>query len=360
MSRLLGLPILLAIILFTLKVHAQRTYDTLNLGSGINLELVLIPSGTFYMGSPNSDYYKIWETPMHQVTISKPFWMGVYEVTQEQYEAVQVHGHEYLFPGPKNPVERLDWTRVQDFCSRLSMTTGRTVRMPTEAEWEFACRAGTRTRFFFGNEINNLDLYAWGANSGGTTHPVGQLLPNPWGLYDICGNVWEYCSDYFSETYYQNLSSPVIDPQGPVTKDWHGQALKGGAWRMGGDWCRSAARAYDLNLSGGDHGMRVVLEYDSNSMVDKKARLKGGEAAIRCSPNPFNPRITITLSHQQAAINPVLEIYDGNGRLMEIVNAESPANAVYVWNAADHPSGIYIARVSVGGRVLSARLLLVK
>jgi formylglycine-generating enzyme required for sulfatase activity len=133
----------------------------------------------------------------HEVTISKPFYMGETEVTQAQYEAVMGTNPSH-FKGATNPVECVCWDYATEFCKKLSDKTRQAVRLPMEAEWEYACRAGTATAFSFGDADSTIGDYAWyGANSGGTTHPVGQKKPNAWGLYDMHGNVWEWCADWF-------------------------------------------------------------------------------------------------------------------------------------------------------------------
>jgi formylglycine-generating enzyme required for sulfatase activity len=164
----------------------------LDLGGGVKLELVLINAGKFMMGGDkNYD-----EKPVHEVTISQPFYMGTYLVTQEQYEKVMAATPSFNKAQPKNPVEQVSWFQANEFCKKLSASSGKTVRLPTEAEFEYALRAGTTTEFFFGDDIAALPDYAWFVgNSDKSTHPVGQKKPNPWGLYDMLGNVWQWCSD---------------------------------------------------------------------------------------------------------------------------------------------------------------------
>jgi len=228
---------------------------TLDLGGGVMMKLVLIPAGKFMMGSPDSEQGRIKdEGPQHEVTISKPFYMGVTEVTQAQYEAV-MGTNPSDFKGATNPVERVSWNDAAEFCKKLSEKTRQAVRLPTEAEWEYACRSGTTTRFFFGDEDSVLGDYAWyDGNSGRTTHPVGQKKPNAWGLYDMHGNVEELCADRDGD-YTKEV---VTDPQGPASGEYRG--LRGGAWNINPSSCRSAYRSGctpDLRSNG--YGFRVVV-----------------------------------------------------------------------------------------------------
>jgi formylglycine-generating enzyme required for sulfatase activity len=170
--------------------------------------MVFIPPGTFRMGSPTNevDRYED-EGPQTAVTISRGFWIGKYEVTQDEYQAVKGSNPSYFTGDSKRPVERVSWFDATNYCAKLTqreVAAGRIAsngvyRLPTQAEWEYACRGWTSDRrFSYGDDpgYSNLTRYAWyGGNSGGTTHPVGQKLPSPWGLYDIHGNVWEWCQD---------------------------------------------------------------------------------------------------------------------------------------------------------------------
>jgi len=211
---------------------------TLDLGKGVTMKLLLIRPGNFLMGSPDSvKGRRANEGPQHEVTISKPFYMGLTEVTQAQYEAVMGRNPSKL-NGPTNPVESVTWDDAIAFCRKLSENTGKAVRLPTEAEWEYACRAGSKTRFSFGDSESDLGDYAWfESNSGGKAHPVGQKKPNPWGLYDMHGNVTEWGADGFGP--YSSEAS--TDPQGAGSG--HDRVARGGSWYLSDpDWFRCAFR----------------------------------------------------------------------------------------------------------------------
>jgi formylglycine-generating enzyme required for sulfatase activity len=228
---------------------------TLDLGGGVKMELVLIPAGKFLMGSPEGRETN--EGPQHEVTISKAFYMGKYEVTQEQWEAVmaKVAPNPSKFKGPKNPVESVSWEQAVGFCEKLSQIAKRPVRLPTEAEWEYACRAGTKTRFSFGEGDVLLGDYAWFSGSAnGTTHPVGEKKPNPWGLYDLHGNVWEWCQDWGGP--YE--AGAVTDPQGPAKGTT--RVLRGGSWGNNPGFCRAANRNWNVpDFRINSRGFRVAV-----------------------------------------------------------------------------------------------------
>jgi formylglycine-generating enzyme required for sulfatase activity len=223
---------------------------TLDFADGVKMETVLVPAGTFTMGSGRGPFES--ERPAHQVTISRPFYLGKYPVTQEQWQAI-VGTNPSRFKGAKRPVEGVSWKDAQEFCRAVSAKVGKTVRLPTEAEWEFACRAGTTTDYSFGDREAALVEYAWcEVNSGGATHAVGQKKPNAWGLYDMHGNVWEWCRDWYDPKYY--ASSPRVDPQGPARSGLGAHVLRGGAWHVEASYCRSAARGGDFPCGEGGPG----------------------------------------------------------------------------------------------------------
>lgn len=213
--------------------------------NSIGMKFSLIPSGTFMMGSPTSENGRDGGEVSHSVTISKDFYLGTYEVTQEQYlEIMKSNGS--TFKGPNLPAADMTWHDATQFCSKLTSRekkNGHEYRLPTEAEWEYACRAGTVTAYCSGDTEKQLADVAWyKGNSGAVNHPIGQKLPNAWGLYDMHGNVWEWCSDGFQDYPHDG---ETIDPVGALPKSGFRVCRGGGA---GGAFasppqeCRSAHR----------------------------------------------------------------------------------------------------------------------
>jgi len=225
--------------------------------NSIGMRLVQIPAGEFLMGSLDSDHHADgWEKPQHPVRITKPFCLGVHAVTQREYEQVMGENPSRFKGDPRLPVESISWSDAIEFCNRLSDLEGldqyyrrdgrkATIwgsdgyRLPTEAEWEYACRAGATTRWSCGNDRDILQRFAWfDVNSQYRTHPVGEKEPNVWGLFDMHGNVWEWCWDWFGESYYAD--SPTDDPHGPSKGT--NRVFRGGCWRYSARFCRAARR----------------------------------------------------------------------------------------------------------------------
>jgi len=229
-----------------------------DLGKGVKLELVLIPAGEFMMGSPALDKdAKDDEKPQHRVRITKPFHLGKYPVTQEQWEAV-MGSNPSDFKGPKNPVDTIRWDDCQQFLGKLNAKPAAGAgkfQLPTEAQWEYACRAGSKTRYCFGDDESKLGDYAWYLpNSGRKTHPVGEKKPNAWGLYDMHGNVFEWCQDRYDGGYY--AKSPMDDPTGPTGGSY--RVDRGSCWFFAAGFCRSADRGnVGPGLRGNGLGFRV-------------------------------------------------------------------------------------------------------
>jgi formylglycine-generating enzyme required for sulfatase activity len=229
-----------------------------DLGGGVKLEMVLIPAGEFMMGSPDSDRGAANdEKPQHRVRITQPFYMGKYPVTQEQWTAVMGDNPSF-FKGPKNPVEWVSWEDCLVFLRRLNEKAGMGKwEFPTEAQWEYACRAGSTTIFCFGDDESGLGDYGWyDKNSGGKPHPVGEKKPNPWGLYDMHGNVWQWCRDWYDPAYY--AYSPTDDPTGPETGT--DRVSHGGCWFSPARSARSANHGRIEAAHHGSHlGFRAAL-----------------------------------------------------------------------------------------------------
>jgi formylglycine-generating enzyme required for sulfatase activity len=180
------------------------------------IQMVYMKPGSFIMGGNNTEEgkFKCVEVPKHEVEITKGYYIGKHPITQAQYQAVLGNNPSKSTISPDCPVDNIGEDMAQDFCREVTVLTGRELRLPTEAEWEYACRAGTDTKWFFGNDPAPMEEYAWFKdNSEAKSHPVGQKKPNPWGLYDVYGNVCERCSDKYEKDYYKN--SPKQDPTGP-------------------------------------------------------------------------------------------------------------------------------------------------
>ncbi len=228
---------------------------SIDLGDGVAMRFVLIPAGSFVMGSPDNTGEED-EWPQHKVAITRPFYLGQFEVTQAQWEKV-MGGNPSEFQGAQRPVDHVSWNDCQRFLEKLATRTGRTFALPTEAQWEYACRAGSTTPWSFGDRAASAGDYAWlGENSGGRTHDVGGKKPNAWGLYDMHGNVWEWCADFYEKHAYAR--SAPSDPPGPAQSEGH--ILRGGAWGEDALNVRSALR--NCNGPDGAHngiGFRCVM-----------------------------------------------------------------------------------------------------
>ncbi len=199
-----------------------RKVEVVDLGKGINLEMVFIPAGKFKMGSPETEKGRQKNEVEHDVVITKGFLIGKYEVTQEQWEAL-MGKNPSVNVGPKLPVTNVSWHECQDFIKVLNSKTKGGYRLPTESEWEYACRAGTNTATSFGESITSKDANYEDSKIGQPV-PVGSYKPNAFGLYDMHGNVWEWCSDWFANYPEGPLSDPV-GPKGGIRR-----VLRGGSF----------------------------------------------------------------------------------------------------------------------------------
>jgi formylglycine-generating enzyme required for sulfatase activity len=226
--------------------------QTVMLPGNVPLLIDWIPGGTFSMGSPDAESQRnADEGPQHSVTLSG-FWMGQYEVTQAQWKAVMQGTNPSCFQSGKNgvpadtntdnrPVESMTWNDVHTFIAALNVATGESFRLPTEAEWEYACRGGTATRYYWGDDLGYTDIgtYAWYANKGGAqTHDVGGKTANAFGLFDMSGNVWEWVQDW----YGPYTAAAQSNPTGPATGQY--RSIRGGSFSYFGWYCRSASRFY--------------------------------------------------------------------------------------------------------------------
>ena len=236
----------------------------------LGMKLTLIPAGTIMMGSPESEEDRDDDEHQHQVTISKAFYMQTTEVTQGQWKAVMGtepwKGESFVKEGANYPVTYVSWDDAVAYCKKLSEKEGKTYRLPTEAQWEYACRAGTKTTWSFGNNENALGDYAWYEKNAWDidekyAHHVGLKKPNAFGLYDMHGNVYEWCHDYYGGDYYKQ--SPEQDPTGPASGA--SRVLRGGSWfSFYARLSRSASR-YWLDADFRDDfgfGFRLVRELD--------------------------------------------------------------------------------------------------
>lgn len=235
---------------FSMKQEENRLSPVLQ---NLVNNMVRIEGGTFTMGATSeqsSDAHDD-EKPAHQVTLSS-FSIGKYEVTQEEWQAVMGSNPSH-FKGAKRPVEKVSWNDCQEFIRKLNQMTGKHFRLPTEAEWEYAARGGNRSNGYKYAGSNSLGNVAWYTdNSGGETHPVGQKSPNELGLYDMSGNVWEWCQDWFGSY----SSSSQTNPTGPSIGSF--RVYRGGSWNYDARNCRSSIR-YDITLSISDDGLGLRL-----------------------------------------------------------------------------------------------------
>lgn len=220
----------------TYMAHEQAELERFT--NDLGMTFVRIPAGEFLMGSPDSDGQAYDdEKPQHRVTISQPFCMGIHPVTQEQWQAVMGHNPSHFQGNPTRPVESVSWNRVQTYLNKLSESDGRPYTIATEAQWEYACRAGSTGRFCFGDDLSKLGDYAWyDENRDKTTQPVGQKQPNHWGLYDMHGNVGEWCLDG-KRAYTANAAT---DPVGPLAGA--NRVFRGGDWFSVVQYVRAASR----------------------------------------------------------------------------------------------------------------------
>jgi formylglycine-generating enzyme required for sulfatase activity len=248
-----------------IRSEGKAEVMTEDIGNGVSLEMVKIPGGIFLMGSPQTEAERRdREGPQHYVNVPE-FFMGKYTVTQAQWQAVMGNNPSY-FKGKNRPVERVSWNDATEFCQKLSKKTGRDYRLPSEAEWEYACRGGTTTPFYFGEaitpELVNYDgTYTYGNGPKGKyrqeTIDVGNFPPNSFGLYDMHGNVWEWCQDVCHDNYD---GAPVDGSAWVNGGNSSSRVLRGGSWFNNPRRCRSAFRLYFNSVEADDSyfGFRLV------------------------------------------------------------------------------------------------------
>ena len=235
-----------------------------------NIELLRVPAGSFLMGSKNTSFG---EAPPRLVTIRHSFYLGKFPITQRQWASINGDNPSEFHASADHPVDTVSWSDAVRFCSLLAGHTSRVVRLPSEAEWEYACRATSDSEFFFSSEgpfpddvsipgsvRRELRSYAWfEENSRETTSPIGLKQPNSWGFYDMIGNVWEWCADYWHDSYAGAPADerPWFEP--PPTRPL--RCLRGGAWNMNAFRCRSCYRSWDWeHLVTNRFGLRICVE----------------------------------------------------------------------------------------------------
>lgn len=232
---------------------------TLTLPGGATMEMIYVAPGSFMMGSPPSEEGRFYDETQHRVTLTKGFWLGKYEVTQKQWQSVMGSNPSY-FKGDANlPVENVSWVDCQEFVRKVNDAARRQLggggRLPTEAEWEYACRAEMSGAYAGTGRLDDMGWFS--GNSGSKTHPVGQKRANGWGFYDMHGNVWERCLDW-----YGDYDSNATDPSGPASGDY--RALRGGSWDINARYCRSASRFGDVpGYRNSDCGFRLCCSVGS-------------------------------------------------------------------------------------------------
>jgi formylglycine-generating enzyme required for sulfatase activity len=235
---------------------------SLDLGKNVMLKLVLVPAGRFVMGSPATEKNRQDNEVQHEVTITKPFYVGVYKVTQAQYQRI-LGKNPSTYIGANYPVAATSWEDATEFCEKVSEKTHRKVGLPTEAQWEYMCRAGTATAYSFGDDAAKIGDYCWGVfNWGGRMHPVGQKKPNAFGVYDVHGLMWEWARGFYGD--YD--PSKKLDPEDPASGSEH--VARGGTYRSRPPFLRSSIRIGSTMKEGvkreGDDrfGFRVEMDVE--------------------------------------------------------------------------------------------------
>jgi formylglycine-generating enzyme required for sulfatase activity len=271
----------------------ERDPLVLSLGDGVVMEFAWIPPGRFPMGSPANELGRFPDERLHPVSIPCGFWMGKHEVTQRQWSRL-ANANPSRFVGEENPVENVTWDDCRRFVREMNrkfanLDDGGRFALPTEEQWEYACRAGTTTRFHSGDGRQDLQTVAWFACDGNSTHPVGRKRPNAWGLFDMHGNVWEWCRDVYTHPSRRTLSPP----------GWS-RVLRGGSWDDYEANCRSANRiAIAPGYARHDMGFRLVREAPSNAAVSNALSSPSSSSirALREQHHPHGPQQDLHVQH---------------------------------------------------------------
>jgi formylglycine-generating enzyme required for sulfatase activity len=272
---------------------------SIDLGEGVTMEFVLIPAGSFLMGSDKGARD---ELPLHRVVISKPFYLARYELTQSQWEALMgrdkrlddLRSGDNDMAGPDKAMNGLSWVACQSLIEKLKeRAPGHAFSLPTEAQWEYACRAGSTTEFYFGDDPSQLGDYAWFAGNmiwpgqpgfKGRTfyHDVGRKKPNAWGLYDMHGGVWEWCADRYDADYF--FTSPLADPPGPATGRF--RVLRGGSWFRYARYARSAYRRFFHEEGDGDGVTAYILDFGCRLAINLDQAEQEGAGTTKTNEQP--------------------------------------------------------------------------
>lgn len=253
---------ILVIFNFAFIACNERQSKVIQLPNGVEMEFIYIAPGEFLMGSPLREINRHNdEDPVREVKISKGFFLGKFEVTQKQWQSMMGYNpsvFKHFDDSDQHPVDMVSWNECQDFIKQMNELELGTFRLPTEAEWEYACRAGTETRYYWGTDSSDQEVYqyAWAfPRAEGRSHPVGLKKPNRWGLYDMSGNVWEWCQDWRAP--YQ--AADTLDPTGRGSGKK--KIYRGGSWFNKPSTLRSANRnGHELNFKGTNSGLRLLME----------------------------------------------------------------------------------------------------
>ncbi|MDR2199428.1 MAG: formylglycine-generating enzyme family protein [Deltaproteobacteria bacterium] len=271
-------PALFAALLFIATLFAAPLASAQDYENSLGMSFVKIKAGTFMMGNDPKQYDATEpdEEPRHKVTITRDYYIGVHEVTQAQWERI-MGDNPSNNPGPNLPVENMTTDQVLEFIRRLNeLENTETYRLPTEAEWEYAARAGTDTPWHFGSDPEKIDDYDWTASNSNGTKKVGTLRPNPWGLHDVHGNVKELVSDYYSLDYYED--SPQKDPAGPEEDELNSRVARGGAWYNSPERTRSSYRYF---LDNGETDENIGFRLAFNDPPSGKSQGNGSRDDLR-------------------------------------------------------------------------------